>query len=312
MVNKIKILLLVVLFCSPCIICAQAKPKRDASKDRSVVVGKQKKKVRKSATAEATEKQKQQQEEEEIKRNTQIPQATYLYVDQQTSVSRTIDSYRGTEKFDVKTDGKEWVVSNVPDWCKVTNYSDCFVLSYDSNPNHDERSIWFNVVCDNKVVRVDIKQNGTPLHISSKFNFANLEHNVDGNVHGLYGNKCLKINTNVTIQGAKGQRCLVVAFFSDENYNRIKTSSSFHSYGLQTTNDLYVSTGITPISDNSQNYNVSLYLPSDAMLLAKKNNKVYCQLAVFCEKTSKYISGASYTIFFRAKSRKGKVTTKKW
>lgn len=317
MLRRIYILFLVGLICAPCYTYAQSKPKRDTSKDRSVVIAKQKAEAQQKAAARAAENKRKQAAAAEAQRRrkaqtAQVPKvATYLRVNQLTAVSKVVGSYSGSETFTVNTDGKEWSVLYVPTWCKVTKYSNYFVLSFNGNMSHDDRSDWFMVKCDNQEVRVDIKQNGTPLNISSRFNYANLTHNVYGSSTGLSGKQCLKINANVTIEGAKGQKNLVVAFIKDEYNNSIKASSGFSDFGLQSSNDLYVATEITPTSDNAQSYNVTLYLPNNAMRLWKKKNKLRCQLAVYCVKTSSYISGANYTLSFKAKSKKGKVTTKK-
>ena len=69
---------------------------------------------------------------------------------------------------------------------------------------------------------------------------------------------------------------------------------------------------MTPITDNPQTYNLVLYLPNNAMNLPKKKNKLQCQLAVYCVKTSSYISNAKYIMNFKAKKKRGKITTKKY
>lgn len=310
--QKLKILFILFTVCAPCFMYAQSKPKRDTSKDRSVVVAKQQAQAKKKAAEEAAAKERKHALEVQRKRNAQVRQtpksASYLTVNQLTSVSKTLGSNSGNERFNVNTDGKEWSVSYLPAWCKVTKYDNYFILSYNGNTSHDDRSDWFEVKCDNQKVRVNVTQNGTPLNIKSHFNYANLAHNVEGYM-GLH--QCLKINANVTIQGAKGQKCLIVAFFNDEYNNSIKATSRFSHFGLLPSYRLYVTAEITPVSDSSESYNITLYLPNNAMQLQKKKNRLSCSLAVYCPKTSSYISGANYTMNFTAKNKKGKVTTKR-
>lgn len=312
--RKVRILFILFIACAPCLMYAQSKPKRDTSKDRSVIVAKQQAQAKKKAAEEAAEKERKHAAAAQRKRNAQVRQtpksASYLTVNQLTSVSKTLGSNSGNERFFVNTDGKEWSVTCLPTWCKVTKYDNYFIFSYDRNVSHDDRSDWFEVKCDNQRVRVYITQNGAPLNITSRFNYASLIHNVQG-IIGVNGSQCLKINANVTIQGAGGQNCFVVAFIYDEYNNSIKAISQFPQFGLQSSNDVYVSTEITPKSDNSENYNVTLYLPNNAMRLGKKKNKLKCRLAVYCPKTSSFISGADYTLNFTAKNKKGKVTTKR-
>lgn len=296
--------------------CAQTKPKRDTSKDRSVIVAKQQAIAKKKAAEQAAEKKRREAAAEESARRRQYARkvqtpkaATYLYVDQQASVTKNVSSNGSSVSLNVSTDGKDWNVSYLPTWCSVTKYSNSFYLSIQKNTSHNPRSDWFKVTSDNKEVRVDIKQEGAPINITSRINSANLVHSAVQNISStwIFG---LKINANVTISGAMGQRCLVVAFINDEHGNPIKASYSYPKYGLNTSNDLYTCAEITPTSDYTYTYNTSLFIPYNAMRLLKKKNKLKCQLAVYCEGTGKYVTGANYTLFFRAKKKKTRTITK--
>lgn len=312
MVRKILIVLCAMLVCTFDVANAQSKPKRDVSKDKSVIAAQRKVQTKKTTP-------KQQTQAKKIRKAYVTPpqtkkQATYLRVNQLTSVSKNVSSQAGSETFTVNTDGKEWSVVALPFWCNVTRYSDRFVLSYNSNPSYDTRSDWFKVKCDNQEVRIDIKQEGAPVNITSNFNYAYLQHNTDWSGDwslAVRKTKWLGINANVTIKGAKGLKCLVVAFVADEYGKNIKAASSFPSYGLPSSNDVYAATEVIPQSDDAQTFYVNLRLPNNAMRLLKKKNKLRCYLAVYCTKTSTYVSGANYTLRFNAKSKKGKVTTKK-
>lgn len=306
MIRKLQYIFLICLFCAPCFVDAQTKPKRDTSKDRSVVVARQQALARQKAAEQAAERKRRAAAEARRRENARIAQipktATYLLVDQQTSVTKYVSSYGGSLSLNISTDGEDWSVSYVPSWCSVSKYSNSFSLSIQKNTSHDPRSDWFKVTSGNKEVRVDIKQNGVPLNITSRINSASLTHNVGWN--------SLRVDANVTISGAQGQKCLLVAFIVDENGDFIKASSGFSNYGLQSSNDLYVAKEITPTSDNSQFYNVVLDIPNNAMQLYKKKNKLRCQLTVYCVKTASYVSGANYTLPFIAKNKKSGVTTK--
>lgn len=310
MTRRFLIALLIILLFTPDVVNAQAKPKRDTSKDKSVTTAQQRTQVKKNKPQTQTTRKRR-------KSNTHVVQtpkyATYLRVNQLTNVDKRVSSQAGSETFYVNTDGENWNVTAIPIWCRISKYSNYFVLSYNANTSHDERSDWFMVRCDGKEVRVNIKQDGTPLNITAKFNYASLQHNTYWNGGGISTNKTqwLNIRANVTIKGAMNQKCLVVAFITDELNRNIKAQWSYSSYGLSSSNDVYVATEVIPTSDDSQTFNVVLRLPNNAMRLWKKKHKLRCYLSVYCPKTSSYISGANYQLNFKAKNKKGKVTTKK-
>lgn len=310
MFRKIIYILFIVVLVAPAIANAQSKPKLVVSKDRTVNVTKQQKQTKKANP----QKRRQVTARKPQRRPTvESPQyASFLRVDQQSSVTiNDVNSYGGKETFSVSTDGKEWSVVGLPSWCRVTQKDiDSFVLSCDANTSHDDRSDSFKVISDNQEVRVDIKQNGAPLHITANFYWGYLHHNEKRDFEGGDDSPYLRINTDVTIKGAKGQKCLVCAFISDENDHSVKASYGYTNYSISS-NNVYAAKEVTPTSDEEQSFDVDIYLPNNAMKLLKKRNKLRCHLALYCVKTAKYINGADYTLNFRAYNKKSKVTTKK-
>lgn len=288
---------------------AQSKPKRDVSKDKSVLLAKKKEAQK---VAEKAAQKKREAKKYRKKRVIQTPKtASFLRVNQLHYIKKRLSSNGGSETFEVNTDGKEWNVVALPIWCRLTKYTNSFVLSYNQNPSHDERSDWFKVQSDNLEVKIDIIQTGLPLNINANFNYCSLQHDaIRYNNKGM-SEKCLTIHSNVTIRGAKKQKCLIVAFFSDDAGNSIKATYKYPDYAISSSKDVFVATEVVPTSDEAQTFNTVLYLPNDAMALLKKKSKVRCQLAVYCVKTSSYISNANYTMYFKAKKKRGKITTKK-
>ncbi len=112
MIRKIIYGFLLATLIAPAIANAQSKPKRDTTKDRSVIVAKQKEQAKK------TEAQRRRQETARKHRQRPIVNtphyATYLFVDQQTSLTVAINSYSGNETYNVSTDGKEWSIYHLP------------------------------------------------------------------------------------------------------------------------------------------------------------------------------------------------------
>lgn len=288
---------------------AQSIPKRDISKDRSVIMAKQQK-TKKELLKSHKVKQRNTYKRSKQQNIVTPKYATYLLVNHQSSSLRvTTNSYSSNETYYVSTDGREWYISHLPLWCRIVKTSNSFSLYVEANPLHEERTDWFKVTSDNKEVVIHITQSGKPLNLSANINNANLQHNVLWSSHGLLGGLHLKINTDVTIIGAGGQKCMIVAFISDENNHNIKASYNYSNYAITPSNDVFSATEITPSSDNAQRFNAEIYLPNNAMRLLKKRNQLRCHLAVYCVTTANYIAGAYYTISFKAKNKKGKVTT---
>ncbi len=301
------IYILFLLLFLPQTVSAQSKPKRDTSKDRSVIVAKQKKEQAQKRGLSSKRNTYKKRTRHVVQRTTpDIQVATYLRVVPPIPLSKPLDSKGGCIGFDVVTDGKNWTISNLPYWCHVRKYSNRFVVDYDANTKHEDRHDWFEVSSDNQQVRINISQQGAPINIQAKFNYANLHHNQP---IGYIG-KHLEIASSVTISGAAGQKCLVVALIDDEDGKYIKAKSYYNNYTMPNSDILYVASEVIPSTDNEETFNVISYLPNNAMDLLQKNNNLQCKLFIFCVKTNEYVSGATYTMKFRAKSKRGVVTTK--
>lgn len=299
------IFLLLSLFLFNVYVNAQSKPKRDKSKDSSVLVAKQQAAAKAKAAQEAELKRKQASKRR--KKPAPPKLASYLTVDGSAFLSLRLLESSGSQDMLVSTDGQEWSIRFLPNWCKVTKYQDHFTLVYDSNPAYDERSGYFEVVSDNKEVRVNLTQPAAPINITANINNAYLEHNVTITDKTQY----LKIDADVSVCGAGGLPCSVVAFITDEYGNNIKAAFSYPAYAMKLTNDLYSAAEIKPLSNYTENYHVTIYIPNNSMQLVNKNNKLRCKLYFYCNKNSKYIDGVNYVLDFNAKNKKGKVTTKK-
>ncbi len=278
--------------------CAQSKPKRDTSKDKSVILERKKKESQKKNVA-ATQRNNGRKRRYKSTPNPTL--ASFLRVNQLSYIWKKVNSYGGVDIYEVNTDGKDWTIWGAPSWCHITKYPSSFWVSYDSNPSHEDRYDWFRVRVDTLEVKVDIKQEGLPLNIRAEFNNGSILHNY---------NYCLKINSSVTIRGAKNQKCLICAYFTDEDNNMIKAEYNYSKYATPATNDLFTATEIIPTTDDAQTFNVVLYLPNNAMMLHKKKNTIKCQLFVYCEKTSSFLSDTNYTMVFKATKKKGNITTK--
>lgn len=295
-----KLILLLIIFV-PIFIEAQTKPKRDISKDRSVILAKQKELAKKQNII----KKRVVRKRSKIKTP---KKSIFLKVDGSTFLTENFSSYSNSKLFKVETNADKWSIEYLPWWCKVTKFSDSFILSQESNSTYDHRTGWFKVVADDKEVKIDITQEGKPLYISSNIRKAWMVHNCYAN-----GKENIKICVSTDISGGKDVNCYVVAcIYYDKDNKPVKASYNYPNHSFATDKSVYaISKIISPKSDDNENFYVEFYLPNQALDLYKKRNKLRCELFVYCKKTSDYIAGANYSIKFKAKKKKyGLITTK--
>lgn len=305
------IILLSLLFFSCGFGYSQSKPKRDVSKDKSSIVARQQPKKRASSQHGKPRRRnavRHRQTEVEYDTN-QI--ATYLLVNQQTSVKQTFSCSGGSINFEVNTDGTDWYVEMLPSWCKIQKYGNGLVIFYEPNSSYGERQDYFKVKSGACEVKVDLTQSGMPINISGRFLTARLSHDTEQNlVKSIENTKWLQINTDVVLSGAKDLECLVVAFLLDKNNQPIKAAEGYSSFRLLSDGSLITVASVKP-STVYENENVMLIVPNDAMDLPEKTNDLKCLLKVYCVKTGTFIANAELTLNFRAKKkRNGHVTTK--
>ena len=193
----------------------------------------------------------------------------------------------------------------LPSWCRVTSKnSGSFTVYIDSNALHEDRSDWFSVKSDSKEVKVYLKQSGKPVSITASYYSGYLTHG-----YYLNGVEYMKVNATLRVSGAKNLRLLAVATVQNEYGNSVYAASGYSNYAL---NDgtFYAASELTPTSDDYSSYNVTVYVPNNALRLYNKKNKLTCRLSLYCEKTGEFVTNASYTLYFNAKYKNGTVTTK--
>lgn len=300
------IYLIILFFFLPEISFAQSKPKRDVSKDRSVIIARQQKEqTRRKAALIAVRKRKQKARtnSNNQKKNTPIVRkATYLTVNQKSVLfTQYLLAYGGRMSFDVNTDGDNWTVDLVPQWCKVVKDKDGFSLEYEKNPLHENREDTIVVRCDYKEVKIELNQLERPWDIKANFINYHLE---DLNFSTLY---CLKINTDVSVSGAANEECQILVYIWDNKGNPINTNAGYVGCVSPFRDNVCASTSIVPLSDEKYTCNVSCFIPKKVLQLPKKKNKLCCKLLFYCAKAG-YFSYSDFNIYLKAKSKRGVVT----
>lgn len=309
--SKVRILLTFILLVVALSANAQSKPKRDTSKDKSAVVAKkQKEKAAPSHTALVAKQNKQKKSKRRKRIAVEKSSASYLMVNNESSpLSYALKQNGGNMTFDVRSDGEEWTIHNLPSWCKVTKYSNSFLLEYEANSSFDERKECFSVNGDSKEVWVNLSQAAIPVQITTKVSSAYLNHNVYSSTMGCF---CLEIHATVTLIGAAGHEYLVNAYIIDSKKNYITAKQSYPAYMQSSSNPIIcTSAKVTPSRNNPQSFDIVMYLPNNALNLKKKKNELYCMIRLWNPNVS-YLEDTTSLVYFKAKSKRGVVTTESY
>lgn len=233
-----------------------------------------------------------------------IKEATYLMVNNHYSyLGMAVSNYFSNETFTVKTDGSDYSLLDIPSWCKVTAKTPSyFTLSINSNDGYDERTGCLFVKSGNKSCKVSVVQPGKPIIITAYYAKSDVAHNVE-----IAGKKYLSIDAVVRINGAKGLKMRAVAVVVDKFGQRIKSNNIKNAFNDGT---FFVSCPFLPYSDEYGNYKVPLLIPNNDLILTGKSMELSCELLVYCENNSDYVSNASHSFKFIAKNKRGKIITK--
>ena len=164
--------------CIPIAGLAQAKPKRDVTKDqverprrRAKLPARSTQSVTTPAQpARPSTKRRVTQAERpvatrEAHTSVAVPQAskeTFLRVNQLSQLERKYPADGGEETFQVSCDDTTWIACALPKWCSVRKSGAFFTLTYGANPNHEARKDWFVVRKGELSVRIDVSQAPSP------------------------------------------------------------------------------------------------------------------------------------------------------
>lgn len=292
----------------------QSKPKRDTSKDRSVLNTKKQaqKKRNKSYQAKqspsATIRQKVVVNNQSAKTQPSQKKASFLLVNQLTEVNRTVNYSRNSETFDVKTDGKNWKIINNLYWCIIKKEGNSFVLTCTENPNYEKRSGSFSIMCDGKEVKFHITQLGALFNAHGVFSNVKLQHNKKW----TKDTKCLKINAtlSLSLSGPKKATFRVYALFYDSSGQSITAKSKYSDYSIPASKEVVSSTIINHYNSFAT-HQINLFIPNNAFNLWNRKHIIKCVLLIYSIDTQKIIETTKCEIYFKAKNKKGRIRTRK-
>ena len=289
---------------------AQSKPKRDTSKDRSALIGKKTHTRKKSNYSYQTRRTSTKQQKAIINRSNcthLAPQkASYLLVNQQTEVNRTVSSTTCSETFNVKTDGKSWEIINTSHWCHFLKKHNSFVLTCEENPYFENRKCSFTIKCDEKVVKLNITQLKALLNAHGVFSNVKLQHNkkLDKTAKSLVIDAALSIS----LTSPKKATFRVYAFFYDSSGQSIAAKNEYSYYSMPLSKDVTASTTIYQ-NNSFSTHQFQLSIPNNAFRLWKKKHRIKCVLLLYSIDTKELIRSTRYEVYFKVKNKNGKIKT---
>ena len=314
-INKIFFLLgLAILFLFPSLSYAQAKPKRDVSKDitnkkpvTKATGGKQISVQKNIKSNSAPQKKQNSKITYRKKHNTKIKPklATYLTASIENNI---LYPYGGHEVIKINTDGKSWRIQHVPSWCEIIYNPDgkSCILKYSANTDHNNREEFINIESDNKIKRIEFSQLGLPINIWYSIESITLNHNYNKDA----GIKKLYITGDITIENAKNIECEVVASIKDICNNNI--IAAYDSYFLDSKKyeEIIAVQKLKPSTDEKQTFRIKIDIPNDVMLLPDKKNYLTCNLRLRCKETEEYVHGQTTELKFIAVRKAKGIETK--
>lgn len=158
-------------------------------------------------------------------------EASYLKVNNRTSVSTSFSEQGGSEIFYVSTDADSWTTWGIPSFCSIVNKtSTSFKLVCEANNKRETRSDYMKIKAGNKEVRIDISQEAKR-GPSAKVEKLWVDHNVmNGYLKGM------KIHIKLEVSGMKGRTVKFCVFFYKED-NTTKLVNMYGSHISSSTTD---------------------------------------------------------------------------
>lgn len=223
------------------------------------------------------------------------PQITTLSV---SPTSLSFGASGGTRTITVSSN-KDWSISvGTASWGHLTRSDNTLTLKVDANTS-SERSDFFKIKAGDKEQEISISQEAaTNVNIENVW----VDHNVPYTGYrnwwnGFYWQQVpynynvMRIHVKFSVNGRKGERLRVCAFFFHEDGKDLKGTGEFSTPDGQAT----VQIAITPPYENSQYDDFILNIPNDSMKPnGKRNLKFYIQIQ---DQSGSSIATSSYEYF---------------
>lgn len=217
---------------------------------------------------------------------------TFTVKDTQTTTYLTVSNSElnfdanGGAKTITVTSNKDWEISVHPySWGHLTRNGNTLTLRVDENTEREERTDFIKLSAADKEVRINITQEG----VSNSAEIDNIwvDHNITRTGYNSYYDSywgrqqvpytyyVMRIHVNFVVNGMKGEKIRVCAFFYDKNGDPMKTSASNSEYRAPNGQVTVQSTN-TATYDGSRWSDYILEIPYNVM--KKGSNKFYIQI----------------------------------
>lgn len=221
--------------------------------------------------------------------NKKAGEATYLTVDNKTSVSASFAGSQSSETFYVSTDADSWTTWGVPSWCTITDKTaTSFKIVCEANTSSSSRSDYMKIKAGDKEVKIDITQASGQ---TAKINKIWVDYNVySGDQKGM------KIHIDFNVNGCKGHTIRPVAYFYFSDGSKLKDYDDSYC-----TTDGQVSVGYSDDAtyDGTHWSDFTLFMPYKQLHLGTGNYDLYFIIDVRNKTTDKVLVSSekqSFTI----------------
>lgn len=315
MVNSIKFFLLVFEFTLFSIYgMAQSKPQRDTSKDRktavamphvSSVTGIRRVAVKEKKTV-ANNKPKRKVAYSNKRKRTNIRSRRIENDEKKMTVSSTCITFNAkgyTKSVDVNANGNFWYLTDVPNWCRVLCYSNCFTITCENNLVRSSKDAVFYVHSGNQKVRISVYQSGAP-EVSASISNVSIAHN-----ENIGKEKCMVISGVVGVPVSYNRNFFVAAFFYDTRNNCINAHWAYPEYKWHSTNFLCLKSASFAATPNQLYYYFRMVLPNRAIVVSKGETILTCMLNVYNSEDETLVYNSSHSFKIKLKRKKEKIKT---
>ncbi len=198
--------------------------------------------------------------------------ATYITVNGKEKITALCNAEGGSRSFTVETDGKNYLVRLLPEWCSLEAKSaGSFTIQYDANRSGKKRADYLEIKSGDKSATISIEQPAENSIDGPSAIMANLKLEHDKEDGGIW------ISMDLLLNNVKGESCKCNYYF----YNSDKTPLKDKNKSYYTTDGNVAATKIVnPDSDSRLYENYKLFLPYSELHLTSGEHRLYFEIQV--------------------------------
>lgn len=212
--------------------------------------------------------------------------ATYLMIDNRTSLSTSFDADGGSKTYNISTDGSDWYAYDVPDFCQITNRGyNSLTLRCNTNTAPHERKGTMKIICGDKCVQIGVFQEaGKSIEINRVWADFNLEES---------GANGLMIHVDFSATDIEQHSLNVVAYFEYSTGTPLKdTDGNYRASDGR----IAVEKTVTAQFDYSQWGDFKLFMPYSQIHTPSGNHSLRFYVQIY-DKTTGVQETSGYTDF---------------